>query len=85
MAVVDMQIGHRNMTPPRDFGVSNEAGTSVSSLDGRIKLTPQATGCSAAGTTSRGMLTPIEPETAAGVDTPEEEQRFTHVSCFVFN
>jgi hypothetical protein len=85
MAVVDMQIGHRNMTPPRDFGVSNEAGTSVSSLDGRIKLTPQATGCSAAGTTSRGMLTPIEPETAAGVDTPEEEQRFTHVSCSVFN
>jgi hypothetical protein len=84
-AATDMQIGHRNMTPPRDFRVSNEAGTRVSGLDGRIKLTPQATGCSATGTTSRGMLTPIEPETAAGVDTAEEEQRFTHVSCSVFN
>jgi hypothetical protein len=85
MAATDMLLGHRNMTPPRDFGVSNEAGASVFGLAGRIMLTPQATGCSVAGTTSRGMLTPIEPETAAGVDTHEEEQWFTHVSCSLFN
>jgi hypothetical protein len=65
--------------------VQDEASCSVSGLDGRIMLSPQGTGCSAAGTTSRGMLTPVDPERAAGVDTPEEEQRFTHVRCSLLN
>jgi anti-sigma regulatory factor (Ser/Thr protein kinase) len=43
-------------------------------------LTPQATGTSADGRSSRGMLTPLEHEMADGVHTREEEQRFTHVS-----
>jgi hypothetical protein len=76
---------HGMCTTPRVLRVQDVAGTSVSSLAGRILLSPQGTGSSAAGATSRGMLTPVDSDRAAGVDTPEEELRFTHVSCSLFS
>jgi hypothetical protein len=40
----------------------------------------QQAATSTAGTSSRGMLTPLETAIVEGVETPEEEVQFTHVS-----
>jgi hypothetical protein len=84
-SVSEKLLCHGMCTPPRVLRVQDVAGTSVSSLAGRILLSPQGTGSSAAGATSRGMLTPVDSDRAAGVDTPEEELRYTHVSCSFFS
>jgi hypothetical protein len=76
---------HGMCTPPRLLRVQGEDGTSISSLSGRILMSPQGTGSSAAGATSRGMLTPVDSDKAAGVGTPEEELRYTHVSFSFFS
>jgi hypothetical protein len=60
--------------------VEEEAGTSTVKTIGRIMLTPEPAATSAARTSSRGMLMLLATATAEGVDTPEEELWFTHVS-----
>jgi hypothetical protein len=77
MAVV---LNHGFVTPQRDVGGSHQAVSRPSANSGRIMLTPQATGTSSFVSCKRGMLTPLEHETADEVHSPEEEQRFTHVS-----
>jgi hypothetical protein len=80
----EVLLGNGMRTPPRDLGVGTEAGKSTAGASGKIMLTPQPAATSATGTLSRGMLTPLEAATVEGVDTLEEELRFTHVSfpCF---
>jgi hypothetical protein len=73
-------LEHGFMTPQRDVGGSHQAVTGPSGNSGRIMLTPQATGTSTFGSSRRGMLTPLEHEMADEVHSPDEEQRFTHVS-----
>jgi hypothetical protein len=68
------------VTLQRDVGGSHQAVTSPSGNSGRIMMTPQATGTSTFVSCRRGMLTPLEHEMADEVHSPEEEQRFTHVS-----
>jgi hypothetical protein len=77
MAVV---LNHGFVTPQRDVGGSHQAVSRPSANSGRIMLTPQATGTSSFVSCKRGMLTPLEHEMAVEVHSPEEEQRFTHVS-----
>jgi hypothetical protein len=73
-------LKHGFVTPQRDVGGKHEAVTSPSGNSGRIMMTPQATGTSTFVSCRRGMLTPLEHEMADEVHSPEEEQRFTHVS-----
>jgi hypothetical protein len=68
------------VTPQREVGGSHQVVTSPSGNSGRIVMTPQATSTSTFGSCRRGMLTPLEHEMADEVHSPEEEQRFTHVS-----
>jgi hypothetical protein len=73
-------LKHGFETPHRNVGGNHQAVTSPSGNSGRIMMTPQATGTSTFVSCRRGMLTPLEREMADEVNSPEEEQRFTHVS-----